>query len=273
MNKQDLLDELEKLGMRPGRGLGQNFLLDPNLLGAIARAAAPAAGETILEVGPGFGALTRLLLDAGANVYAIEFDHRLAEYLRRSIDNPCFHLLEADACRADLDAFLPQGPFRAVANLPYSISSVFIARLLEKENPPESMVFLLQKEMGQRLAAVPGCGDYGALSVRTQLHYDVNILRIIPPEVFYPAPEVDSALVGFARKKTLPAPEVARYLPGVVKHVFAQRRKQLGKVLGANYGKERALAALAALGISPETRPERLSVEQFVLLTRELFLS
>lgn len=273
MNKRELLAELERMGMRPGRGLGQNFLLDGNLLDAIARAAAPAPGETILEVGPGFGALSRRLLDAGAELYAIEFDHRLAEYLREKLAPayPNFHLLEADACRADLDAFLPPGPFRAAANLPYSIGSVFLGRMLELDRKPDNMVFLLQKEMGLRLSAAPGCGEYGALTVRTALYYGVKLLRAVPPEVFYPAPAVDSALVAFARRPDNPDPEIARKLPGVVKTVFAQRRKQLGKVLGNNYGRDKALAALAALEIPPETRPERLSTEQFVRLTGELF--
>ena len=271
MNKQQLFAELEKLGLRPGRGLGQNFLLDQNLLDSIVRSADVRSGETILEVGPGFGVLTRGLLAAGAEVYAIEYDHRLAAYLRREFAGAPLHLLEADACRVELSTFLPPGPFRVVSNLPYAISSVLIARLLELPERPRGMLFLLQKEMGQRLAAAPGGSAYGALTVRTQLFYHVRLLRTVPPEVFYPPPEVDSALVGFELREESCEPEIARRLPGVVKTVFAQRRKQLGKVLGNNYGKERALAALAALGIPPETRPERLSVEQFRQLTGELF--
>ena len=273
MNKQQLLAALESIGMRPGRGLGQNFLLDGNLLDSIVRLGAPGRGEVILEVGPGFGALTRRLLDSGAEVHAVEFDHRIAEYLRRNLVHERFFLTEDDACRVDYLKILPPGrPFRAIANLPYSISTIFIARMLDLPTPPESMLFMLQREMGERLAAVPGSKAYGALSVRTQLRYRVRTEKIVPPEVFFPPPEVDSAIVSFVRDDRFDAePELCRLLPGVVKTAFAQRRKQLGKVLGQNYGKEKALAALEAVGLPPEIRPDRLSVENYAELTRRLF--
>ncbi|MDD3886503.1 MAG: 16S rRNA (adenine(1518)-N(6)/adenine(1519)-N(6))-dimethyltransferase RsmA [Victivallaceae bacterium] len=272
MNKKELTAALESIGMRPGRGLGQNFLMDNNLLDSIVRMASIQPGELILEVGPGFGALTRRLLDAGAEVYAIEFDHRLADYLRKHIDSDQFHLVEDYACRVDYKALLPEErPFRSVANLPYSISSVFIARMLGLANMPQSMLFLLQKEMGERLSARVGTHNYGALSVRTQLEYAVKIEKNVPPEVFLPPPAVDSAVVSFHRAPQTDAPEIRRLLPGVVKTVFAQRRKQMGKVLGNNYGKERAAAAMEKCGLPHEIRPERLSVEDFVRLTQALY--
>ena len=152
MNKQQLLAALESIGMRPGRGLGQNFLLDGNLLDAIVRLGKPQKGEIILEVGPGFGALTRRLLKTGAQVYAVEFDHRIAGYLRKNLPQENFHLTEADACRVNYQELLPPGePFRAIANLPYSISTIFIARMLDLPDPPREMFFMLQREMGERL--------------------------------------------------------------------------------------------------------------------------
>lgn len=272
MNKQQLLAALESIGMRPGRGLGQNFLLDGNLLDFIVRLSAPKKGEKILEVGPGFGALTSRLLKSGAEVYAVEFDHRIAEYLRSHVDRENFHLTEADACRVDYIELLGGGEFRAIANLPYSISTIFIARMLDLPHPPESMFFMLQREMGERLSAAPGTKNYGALSVRTQLRYEVKLEKIVPPEVFFPPPEVDSAIVSFRRRGgDGDDPELCRLLPGVVKTVFAQRRKQMGKVLGQNYGKEKAAAALAAVNLPPEVRPDKLTVEQFIALTRRLF--
>lgn len=273
MNKQQLLAALESIGMRPGRGLGQNFLLDGNLLDSIVRLSAPQPGEIILEVGPGFGALTRRLLQCGVELYAVEFDHRIAEYLRSHLENPAFHLTEADACRVNYLKLLPGGrPFRAIANLPYSISTIFITRMLELPQPPGEMFFMLQREMGERLAAGPGIKEYGALSVRTQLRYEVKIEKIVPPEVFFPPPEVDSAIVSFRRHERYSAEnELCRLLPGVVKTVFAQRRKQLGKLLANNYGREEALAALAEVGIAPETRPDRLGVPEYAALTRALF--
>ena len=274
MNRKELVSALAELGMRPGRGLGQNFLIDGNLLDAIARINAPAPGEAILEVGPGFGALTERLLAAGAQVTAVEFDRRLAEYLRRHLACENLRLIEADACKVDYAELFPDGGFRAIANLPYSISSVFIARMLELENPPERMFFMLQREMGERLAALPGTKAYGALSVRVQFDYAVRIERIVPPEVFYPPPEVESALVEFRRHREFALNGARRSrLRGLVNSAFAQRRKQLGKVLGGVYGREQAAAALRDAGIAPEIRPDKLTCADYLRLAKGLFLT
>lgn len=272
MNKEQLLKSLDAMDMRPGRGLGQNFLQDTNLLDFIVRSAKINRDDVVLETGPGFGALTQLMLQAGAEVHSIEYDHRLAEYLRKNIQDENFHLTEADACKVDLEELTKDfETYYAIANLPYAISSVFIARLLELRNPPKRMVFMLQKEMGQRLSAVPGIKNYGSLSVRTQLLYDVKILRIVPPDVFYPPPKVDSAIVSFELKSDLPSAEVMKYLPKLVKNAFAQRRKQMGKVFGNLYSKERVQAAFDKLGFALEIRPDKLSVDDFINLTKEMF--
>ncbi|MBE6366326.1 MAG: ribosomal RNA small subunit methyltransferase A [Lentisphaerae bacterium] len=271
MNKSELLAQLEKLNMRPGRGLGQNFLLDNNLLEFIARSANIMPGEVVLEVGPGFGALTEKLLAYGAELYAVEFDHRVCEFLRANHQESNFHLTEGDGCRVDYAQLLgAETPFRAIANLPYAVSSVLIARFLELPNPPQQMIFMLQKEMGERLAAQPGKGSYGALSVRVQQLYDVKILRIVPPEVFYPAPAVDSALVAFDRKADFPAPEARKKLEKVVKLAFLNRRKQLGKVLKQHYSEEAIRAALAEVGHPWEIRPEKITVQEFEKLANLL---
>lgn len=272
MNKEKLLKTLESMDMRPGRGLGQNFLQDNNLLDYIVRSAGISENDKILETGPGFGVLTELMLAKGADVTAIEYDHRLADYLRKNFDGKNFHLIEADACKVDLEELTANfGDYYAVANLPYAISSVFIARLLELPNPPKKMVFMLQKEMGQRLAAVPGIKNYGSLSVRTQMLYDVKILRIVPPEVFYPPPKVDSAIVAFELKKELPSPKLIKHLSKLVKHAFEQRRKQMGKVLGKIYGREKIENAFNQLEMPLEIRPDKLTVEDFVKLTETIF--
>ena len=271
MNQKQLLDALEKIGMRPGRGLGQNFLTDKNLLDSIVRIANIKPDDRILEAGPGFGALTELMLQAGAKVWSIEFDHRLAEYLRNNLKHENFTLIEDDAVRTNLFGLMGNEPFSSVANLPYSISSIFVTRLLEIPNPPQKMVFMLQKEMAMRLAAVPGIKNYGSLSVRTQVMYDVKIAKTVPPEVFTPPPEVDSAIAVFELKKERPPAEVIRLLNGLVKVAFAQRRKQLGKVLGNNYGKDVVADAFNKVGIPHEIRPEKLTVDQFVELTKAIF--
>ena len=256
--------------MRPGRGLGQNFLMDSNLLDWIVRHSAPSADEHILEVGPGFGALTGKLLATGAKVTAIEFDHRLADYLREKYKDTSLRLIEADACKVNYAELFPAGTkFRAIANLPYSISSIFIAKMLELECGPEYMLFMLQREMGERLAASPGCKDYGALSVRTSLDHDVKIEKIVPPEVFHPAPEVESALVSLTRIRQRNVNEVKR-ISSVTKLAFSQRRKQMGKVLAGSYGREKVEAAFAAAGIQWEIRPDRVSPEQFAVIAENL---
>jgi len=272
MNKKELLAALDSLGMRPGRGLGQNFLLDGNLLDWIVRKSGVAPGDQVLEVGPGFGALTEKLLASGAIVTAIEYDHRLAEYLRKKFSSyqDAFRLVEADACRVNVAAlFSGKGEYRSIANLPYSISTVFIARLVDSPTPPRSMFFMLQKEMGERLAAVPGTKAYGALSVRVQFSYQVKLEKIVPPDVFCPPPEVESALVSFVRQEPQPPQEESKRLSQLVRLAFNQRRKQLGKVLGQSFGREETAAIFAALNLPMEVRPDALSVAQFAAMAKE----
>lgn len=271
MRKADLLKILEELDFHPGKALGQNFLIDGNLLDFIVRTGAPRPGEVILEAGPGFGVLTRGLLAAGAEVYAIEYDHRLAAYLRRNIENEHFHLTEGDACKVDLQAILPPDrPFRSIANLPYAISSIFIGRLLELPRPPVQMLFMLQKEMGERLAAPPCSKDYGALSVRAQALYDTRILRKVPKQVFHPQPEVDSALVLFELRETIPPAEVRAELCRLSRCAFEQRRKMITKPLAALYPKEQLAAALEEAGIPAEARPDNISVASYIKLAELL---
>lgn len=272
MKKAKLLATLEKYNFRPGKILGQNFLIDENLLDFIVRSAKPEPGEIILEAGPGFGALTRKLLEYGADVYAIEFDRRICDYLRNHLQAENFHLTEGDACRVKINEILPEGiDFRAIANLPYAISSIYIARLLELERPPVQMVFMLQKEMALRLAADPETKNYGALSVRVQAMYDVSILRQVPPQVFYPPPEVDSAIVDFKLKPQRPPLKLCRELSKVVKTAFSQRRKKIVKPLGQNFGRENVEAALEKLELRPDIRPGKIDVPTFIELTKLLY--
>lgn len=272
MNKKELLVLLEEFNhFHPGKVLGQNFLIDNNLLDFIIRTADPQPGEVILEVGPGFGALTRKLLDVGAEVYSIEFDYRICDFLRKHALPGDFHLIEGDACQVNFTDFLPPGkPFRSVANLPYSISSIFLARLLEMEMPPLNMLFMLQKEMGMRLASGPGTGNYGSLSVRTQLLYDVKLLRTVPPQVFFPQPEVESAIVQFKLKPAIPDMESRLQVNELAKVMFAQKRKQIFKPLLAAYDREAVENALIELNIAREARPGDFSAGTYLKLAKLL---
>lgn len=267
MNKQELIKQLERCGMRPGRGLGQNFLLDRNLLEWIVRKADLQKDEHILEVGPGFGALTELLIATGAKITAVEYDHRIAEHLRQRFANAeNLRLIEADACKVDYSELFPAGTqFRCVANLPYAISTVFIAKLLQLQNAPSYMLFMLQKEMGERLASPCDCKSYGSLTVTTQSLYDVVLEKIVPPEVFYPPPEVESALVSFKRHNRWELSEDdKKHLSMIVRLLFNQRRKQMGKVLCNGFPKEKVQSVLEKMGIPHNKRPDKVPVEKFV---------
>ena len=271
MNREELTRTLESLGVRPGRGLGQNFLLDNNLLDFMIRIAEIKPQERIFEVGPGLGALTRRLLKAGARLTAVEFDSRFCRYWRAEIaaggSAAGLELIEGDACRINWRELIGDAPCRVVANLPYAASSVLVGNWLELPNPPEGMVLMLQKEMAQRLAAAPGVGSYGALSVRTRLLYEVKVERVVPPEVFVPPPEVDSAIVSFRLRREVPDPALRKRAGMLARSAFAQRRKQLPNTLGGIFSsRERVREVLKEMGHPESERPERLSPDEWLRL-------
>jgi 16S rRNA (adenine1518-N6/adenine1519-N6)-dimethyltransferase len=272
MKPSELLALLQRLGVQPSRKLGQNFLVDDNLLGAIVRAAQPPDGGLVVEVGPGTGMLTRALLAAGSEVIAVELDRRLAAWLRETFAaEPRLHLVEADACRVDYDELTRGRPYVCIANLPYAVSTVVLAKLLAAANRPQRLCVLLQLEMAERLAAAPGSKAYGALTVRVQAVYQVALVRRIPPTVFLPQPEVASALVALTpcAGPAWPAADWAGF-SALVQAAFSQRRKMLGKVLRGHYDADRVAIALAAAGLTPDIRPERVTVAQFGTLYRAL---
>ncbi|NMA39609.1 MAG: ribosomal RNA small subunit methyltransferase A [Lentisphaerae bacterium] len=270
MNKSELLALFAKLKMHPSRRLGQNFLLDSNLLSAMIRDAELQPGERVLEIGPGAGALTEALLAAGCVVTAIELDHRLAEYVasRFGHDSANFRLIQGDACRMDIDAIMGAEPYRCVANLPYSCSSPFLANAAALNNPPTAMHVLLQKEMADRLTARPGSKDYGVLTVRLALRYDTTMLRIIPPNVFFPAPEVTSAYVRLTLRPDAPEPKVRELASTLAGEVFAQRRKKSFRLLTGSYPEERVAAGFAAAGLMQDARADDIPPAAFVTLAR-----
>lgn len=273
MNKNELYDALQSMDLHPGKMLGQNFLVDGNLLDYILRTANINPGDVVLEVGPGLGVLTRGLLNAGAKVFAIEFDHRLCDYLRREIVNEYdkLQLVEADACRVDYASLLDGvASYQAIANLPYSISSIFIAKMLELNFPPQRMIFMLQKEMAMRLTAKTNTSEYGSLSVRTQFLYEVKILRLVPPQVFFPQPEIDSAIVQFKLRNTIPDLLHRKQAGELTRVVFAQKRKQIFKPLLMKYTEAKVLSALTQLEIARTARPAEISPEKYLAMSQLL---
>lgn len=272
MNKSELLALLERLEIHPSRRLGQNFLIDPNMLDSLVRSAGVVEGDTVLEIGPGTGTLTERMLAAGARVQAIELDHRLAGYLRdeRFKDDKAFSLLEADACRTDLDALMGETPFRCVANLPYSCSSQLLASLTSMTNQPQDIHVLLQKEMADRLTAKAGTKEYGVLTVRLGLLYEISTVKTIPKNVFFPPPEVVSAFVRMRLRPKRPPRDVMASVSHVAGLAFGQRRKKTCRMLEPEYGAERVAAAFAAASLTEDVRADAITPQAYVRLGMEL---
>ena len=251
--------------------LGQNFLVDRNILDVIERLASLDPGDVVLEIGGGPGVLSERLASRVAHVHVVEIDARLEVSLRDVLapfENASLHI--ADALELEMAALEPP-PSKVVANLPYSIAATVILRTIEELPTVQSWLVMVQREVGERLAAKPGTPAYGAPSVLAQLSTDVRVLRPVSRTVFRPVPNVDSVLVGL--KRTGPAaPALVRAL---VHNAFAHRRKTLAGSLALAPGaapdiRERAREALVGLGHPPDVRAERLSPSEFRQLAARL---
>jgi 16S rRNA (adenine1518-N6/adenine1519-N6)-dimethyltransferase len=261
---QPSLRRMRQFGIRPVRELGQNFLIDSNILDVIGRAAALAPDDVVLEVGGGLGVLSEYLAERTAHVHVVEVDRRLEPPLRDALDpHPNTTLHFADAVKLDLAALDP-APTKVVANLPYGVAASVILRTIEQLPMATVWVAMVQKEVGVRLAAQPGTGAYGVPSVLAQLACDVKVLRPISRSVFHPMPNVDSVLVGLTRRGAAPEPA----LRVLVQQGFAHRRKALARSLslapGADAGtRERVREALVAIGRPADARAESLTPEDW----------
>jgi 16S rRNA (adenine1518-N6/adenine1519-N6)-dimethyltransferase len=221
-------EALDPLGRSPLRSLSQNFLIDPNLLRAIVEAGGVTAGARVLEVGPGPGTLTAELLAAGAHVLAVELDRDLCAYLRKTFADDPFELLEGDAVRTPPE-LPPPGGWRVVANLPYAITSPFLARLVDWHPMVDRAVLMVQREVAERVCAGPGGRDRSSLGVFLQRYYECHVERIVPPTVFLPPPKVHSAVLGLVRREPGRAPRQA--FERLLRAAFGQRRKMLRRSL------------------------------------------
>lgn len=257
--------------MRPNRDLGQNFLIDSNILGVIERAAEVTADDVVLEVGGGLGVLSEHLAQHAGHVHVVEIDRSLEEPLRDALApfaNTTLHL--ADAMELDLAALAP-APTKVVANLPYGIAAGAILRTVEELPSVTRWVAMVQREVGERFAAAPGSGSYGIPSVLAQLACDVKVLRKVPRTVFHPVPNVDSVLVVLERRGPAPEPQVR----AVVRAAFGHRRKALARSLSLAPGmprdvRDRAIEALVELGHPADVRAERLAPEELRTLAERL---
>ena len=249
----------------PRKRFGQNFLTDQGVITAIARAIAPSVNDNIVEIGPGQGALTDALFDSGCAINAIEIDRDLQSRLRVMFFNRQLTLHNADALKFDFSELSKTAnDLRVVGNLPYNISTPLIFKLLENLGLIKDMHFMLQKEVVDRLAAVPGTKAWGRVSVMTQIDCEVESLFEVPPEAFFPSPKVQSAIVRITPKSESNRPECSRrQLSKLVYLAFAQRRKTLRN----NLKDVIADSSIEELGIDPGCRAETLSLDQLVDLS------
>lgn len=237
-----------------GRRLGQHFLVRRSILERIASAACKDPGQTIVEIGPGKGALTEYLVKASAHVHAIEVDQVLVHYLREKFrDESRFTVHHSDVLRTDLSQW---GPVRVAGNLPYYITSPILERVLALGADLLGAIFLVQKEVAERIVAQPGSRDYGYLSVQVQIYAEPKYLFTVPPEAFRPPPQVDSAVVELTPRSQSLAPDPK----GLIEFAglcFRQKRKMLRNNLAGTYPQ-------AAIDAQPEARmrAEQLSVQQ-----------
>jgi 16S rRNA (adenine1518-N6/adenine1519-N6)-dimethyltransferase len=259
--------------LHPRRGLSQNFLTDPEALDAIVEAAELAAGDRVVEIGPGLGVLTRRLLAAGASVLAVELDPRLSAWLRSELaEVPGFVLVEADALIFDPRSAFPGEDFKVVANIPYHITSPLLHAFLEGERPPSLTVLLVQAEVAERVAAEPGQMSY--LSVFAQNAAEAEVVAHVPAAAFEPAPKVDSAVLRLRRRAQPVVPPGPGRAPfyRLVQAGFRQRRKQLHNALGRELPVPRASLSEAfdACGIDSERRAQTLSLQEWACLLGRL---
>jgi 16S rRNA (adenine1518-N6/adenine1519-N6)-dimethyltransferase len=243
--------------------LGQNFLADPNLLDAILRDAAPTPEDVVLEVGAGEGVLTERLAAAAAHVHVIELDRRLEEALAPVAARPNVELHWADAMRLDFTELDP-APTAVVANLPYSIATPLILKTIEELPSVQHWTVMVQREIADRLRALPGSRTYGSPSVLIQLACEAKMVRAVPPQVFQPQPRVESAVIGMRRI----GPGADAATRDFVRAAFSHRRKSLARSLEhiqpGTMGATRA--CLGALGFHAHIRAEALAPEHFVIL-------
>jgi 16S rRNA (adenine1518-N6/adenine1519-N6)-dimethyltransferase len=263
---------LARHGLRPSKALGQHYLADPNTARKVVRLAAVEPGETVLEVGPGLGSLTLALREAGAAVVAVEADPRLLPALAEVLgDDPLVKVELADALRVDLAGLAPQAR-RLVANLPYSIAATLVLEVLAEVPAIGHLVVMVQREVGERLAAAPGSAAYGAPSAKLAALAEARILAPVSRRVFVPEPHVDSVLLGVVRRAH---PAVAGLghaeLARVIDAAFGQRRKTLRNALrGLGLDAAEVEALGRAAGVDLGLRAERLDVAAFAALAQQV---
>ena len=257
---------VNRFGLRMNKKLGQNFLIRHAVVDDIAAAAELKPGDPVLEIGPGIGTLTQALAETGAAVTAVELDDHLLPVLDKTLEHyDNVRVVHGDIMRIDIAETMNHQPFKVCANLPYYITTPIIMKLLEQKLPIEKIVVMVQKEVAERMVAVPGSKIYGALSVSVQYYTEPHMLFEISPKCFMPAPEVTSAVVSMDVRQTPPVQvqEEKRFFQ-VVKTAFSQRRKTFSNTLkSAGLSKEQIEYILNASCIDGSRRGETMSLQEF----------
>jgi len=273
----EIRDLAGRLGVRPTKTLGQNFVVDGGTVRKIVRAAGVVPGERVVEIGPGLGSLTLGLLDAGASVVAVEIDPVLARalpgtvaaHLPRVAGTDLLTVVTADAL--DLRELPGAAPTALVANLPYNVSVPVLLTFLERFPSLERVLVMVQAEVADRLAAPPGSRTYGVPSAKVAWYASARRTSTVSRSVFWPVPNVDSALVRLDRREPPDTTASRREVFAVVDAAFAQRRKMLRSALGSLAGSaDRAVRAVRAAGVDPQARGERLAIEEFARVAEAL---
>jgi 16S rRNA (adenine1518-N6/adenine1519-N6)-dimethyltransferase len=269
MKLSDIRATLREIRVSPVKTLGQNFLHDQNLARWIVDQAEVTPDDYIVEIGAGLGALTELLLQKGARVLAIEKDTRLASFLSDRLRHSRLEVLNVDALKFDPRLLFSHRRVKLLGNLPYNVSSALLLKFLKYPSPISLWLFMLQKELALRLSASPSTHDYGSLTLRVQLYHRVKYVRTIPATVFFPRPDVDSALVRILPRDPLDLPpHDDESLLRLIRRGFSQRRKQLRKLLRNQVDDWDDIAR--SLGFDPKARAEELSLLQWIDLANSI---
>ena len=269
------MDLVKKHGFKFTKSLGQNFLIDDNIVDKIVAGAGIGPGDKIIEVGPGIGTLTREMASRAQNLMAVEIDKNLIPILEDTLgDYDNVKVVNEDIIKADIrgliDENLGGGPVKLVANLPYYITTPIIMRFLEENINVTDIVVMVQKEVAERMNAQPGGKDFGALSVAVQYYCDTEIIAKVPRHLFVPQPNVDSIVIALRVRpeRKYKVDDEDLYFK-VVKAAFGQRRKTLLNSISSmgNLAKDQVKEALEEAGIDPKRRGETLSLDEFAILS------
>jgi len=266
----EIRDLADLLGIQPTKKLGQNFVIDPNTVRRIVKAAHVVSSETVVEVGPGLGSLTLGLLETGASVVAVEIDKRLAAQLPLTVSqmqpDAQLTVITDDAMRV---TELPNEPRVFVANLPYNVSVPVLLHFLEHFDSLDRGLVMVQAEVGNRVAAGPGSKVYGSPSIKAAWYGEFSTAGLVSRQVFWPVPNVDSVLVRFERREQPGTVEERKATFALVDAAFQQRRKMLRQSLSSVLGSSSAASdRLIAAGVAPTARGEELTVHDFLAIAR-----